>query len=528
MTTPSPSFIEQLLADQRSLTAVEQFARAHDQTAFAEHSRNYRQLIPLEAPRPGEQYAFEVELDKCSGCKACVTACHSLNGLDEEETWRDVGLLVSAPSKPWKKTPVVQQTITTACHHCVDPACLNGCPVLAYEKDSVTGIVRHLDDQCIGCQYCVLKCPYDVPKYNARLGIVRKCDMCAGRLAANEAPACVQACPNEAIRITKVSKSEVTIQLRERGEAFLTGAPDGDYTLPTTIYRNENPVSQGPPLVAADASQVQSQPAHWPLVSMLVLSQASVGVIALAAWQIPPSPAMFVFAVGLAAIGLGASVFHLGRPFGAWRAFLNVRRSWMSREIVAFGIYAALLVLSAAIGIFAAHWRWLAIVAAGSVVVGTLGVFCSAMIYHDTQRPLWHWRRSVPLFFGTTMVLGAAGAVVLRSSSVLLAVIVVSVIAKLLVEILTLRHGTARSLTPLKKAVLLITGPFQFVAFARMICSVAGGIGLPVLLMTGALESFRLSASILMFALLLGGELIERFLFFTTVTAPKMPGNISA
>ena len=71
-----------------------------------------------------------------------------------------------------------QQTVTTACHHCVEPACLEGCPVLAYEKDAETGIVRHLDDQCIGCQYCVLKCPYDVPKYSAKRGIVRKCDMC--------------------------------------------------------------------------------------------------------------------------------------------------------------------------------------------------------------------------------------------------------------------------------------------------------------------------------------------------------------
>ena len=46
--------------------------------------------------------------------------------------------------------------------------CLNGCPVLAYEKDPVTGIVRHLDDQCIGCQYCMLKCPYDVPQVLAQ------------------------------------------------------------------------------------------------------------------------------------------------------------------------------------------------------------------------------------------------------------------------------------------------------------------------------------------------------------------------
>src|SRR3954466_2950723 len=84
-----------------------------------------------------------------------------------------------------------------------------GCPTKAYEKDPVTGIVKHLDDQCFGCQYCTLMCPYDAPKYNEARGIVRKCDMCSDRLAHGEAPACVQACPNEAIRIPVTDRAGV-------------------------------------------------------------------------------------------------------------------------------------------------------------------------------------------------------------------------------------------------------------------------------------------------------------------------------
>src|SRR6185369_3646357 len=164
-------------------------------------------------------YAFEVDLDSCTGCKACVSACHSLNGLDDDETWRDVGLLIGGD----RRHPF-QQTVTTACHHCADPACLNGCPVLAYEKDPVTGIVRHLDDQCIGCSYCILKCPYDVPKFNHRLGIVRKCDMCHGRLLHGEAPACVQACPHEAIRIDIVNQNSVRAVSAIPGVSVLPGA----------------------------------------------------------------------------------------------------------------------------------------------------------------------------------------------------------------------------------------------------------------------------------------------------------------
>ncbi|HLX71868.1 MAG TPA: 4Fe-4S dicluster domain-containing protein, partial [Verrucomicrobiae bacterium] len=210
MMAPAPSksetrtLIDALLEEQRDLSAAERFARWHDANATCDlPPPSHRILVPLTRPKPGEQYAFEVDLDRCSGCKSCVTACHALNGLDEDETWRNTGLLHGRGRNSF------QQTVTTACHHCVEPGCLDGCPVLAYDKDPLTGIVRHLDDQCIGCQYCVMMCPYEVPKYSEKRGIVRKCDMCHQRLAHGEAPACVQACPSEAIRITVVEKKAV-------------------------------------------------------------------------------------------------------------------------------------------------------------------------------------------------------------------------------------------------------------------------------------------------------------------------------
>ena len=201
------TLIDDLLAEQQLLTPVATFSRKHERHTLPAQAKYYRDLIPLSSPEAGEQYAFAVDLDACTGCKACVTACHNLNGLDDDETWRDVGVLFGGTV-----LEPVQQTITTACHHCVDPACMNGCPVNAYDKDPVTGIVRHLDDQCIGCQYCIWKCPYDVPKYSKKRGIVRKCDMCSSRLAVGEAPACVQACPKEAIAISLV-KAETTVSI---------------------------------------------------------------------------------------------------------------------------------------------------------------------------------------------------------------------------------------------------------------------------------------------------------------------------
>src|SRR5215472_3318312 len=87
------TLIDKLLAEQQRLTAVERFSEAHERHAIPAQAKYYRQLLPTRSPAPGEQYAFAVDLDLCSGCKACVTACHNLNGLEEEETWRSVGLL---------------------------------------------------------------------------------------------------------------------------------------------------------------------------------------------------------------------------------------------------------------------------------------------------------------------------------------------------------------------------------------------------------------------------------------------------
>jgi Fe-S-cluster-containing dehydrogenase component/DMSO reductase anchor subunit len=390
MSDPEPrTLIDDLLAEQRTLTAVERFARAHERHEFPAQQKHYRDLIPLNAPQPGEQYAFAVNLDTCTGCKACVSACHSLNGLEDGELWREVGLLHGGTARA-----PFQQTITTACHHCADPACANGCPVLAYEKDAATGIVRHLDDQCIGCQYCVLKCPYDVPKYSENLGIVRKCDMCQSRLAAGEAPACVQACPNEAIRIEVVKSEAVASEGR-----MLPGVFENSYTRPTTTYRTSRDM---PATVRDGAEKLRLEHAHWPLIFMLVLTQAAAGAYgaAFAAGGFVP----VIFATVLLHAGLAVSVLHLGRPLGAWRFFLGLRKSWMSREILVFGMFAGCGTAFA--GVVWLGWKMEGVLGIGTLVLAAAGITCSVMIYVDTRRPAWSALRTFAKFFGTAIVLG--------------------------------------------------------------------------------------------------------------------------
>ncbi|HYC72557.1 MAG TPA: DmsC/YnfH family molybdoenzyme membrane anchor subunit, partial [Opitutaceae bacterium] len=482
------------------------------------------QLVPLTAPGPGEQYAFEVDLDSCTGCKACVAGCHALNGLDEEETWRDTGLLVGGDERhPF------QQTVTTACHHCADPGCLNGCPVLAYEKDPATGIVRHLDDQCIGCSYCVLKCPYDVPKYSSRLGIVRKCDMCHQRLGAGEAPACVQACPTHAIKIVNVSvtRSAAPDQAAPAGvagsSAFLPTAPDPSYTQPTTRYvtRRALPADLRP----ADQNMLRPQPAHWPLTLMLVCTQTAVGLQAareLMGQSTGAPPALGWAAVGFAAAGLAASVAHLGQPLRAWRVFLGLRRSWLSREAVVFGAWFPALVLSVATDLLAP--------AAGRAALffGAVGVYCSAMIYVDTRRHAWRAAQSVGRFLGTAAVAGTAGAFAAAPSHAAVALLVLAVAAKFGLEARAARPAAERDaddpLDPALATARLLTGRFHLVFGLRFTLPVAGVLLLTYATAGATAAVSRPAAFAAGLLLLLGGEVAERHLYFRTVDAPKMPG----
>ena len=185
--------------------------------------------------------------------------------------WRKVGLLVGGSSR----LPVLQH-VTTACHHCVEPACMEGCPVQAYEKDPVTGIVRHLDDQCIGCQYCILKCPYDVPRYSKSKGIVRKCDMCTNRLAGGRGPGLRAG-------VSRIRQSASRSSIRKcgkesRGEPFSAGAPEPGYTKPSTVYKTRKPL---PTICCPPITGRPPQHSHLPLVWMLVLTQMSVGALAI-------------------------------------------------------------------------------------------------------------------------------------------------------------------------------------------------------------------------------------------------------
>lgn len=549
--------LDSLLTQQQQLTAVQRFTQRHESTSGPVMAELYQDLIPLSQPKPGEQYAFEVDLDACSGCKSCVAACHNLNGLEEHETWRNVGVLYGGTDNE----PFLQH-ITTACHHCLDPACLTGCPVKAYDKDPQTGIVRHLDDQCIGCKYCVFMCPYDVPRYSPTKGIVRKCDMCHDRLAVGEAPACVQSCPNHAIRIRTVSVESVAEHC-EAGQ-FLPTAPDPGVTLPTTTYKTRRPMPRN--LLPADYYSATPQHSHLALVVMLVLTQLSVGAFVVGQalvwgpWADPVMrsairPVFATIGVVLGLVGMNAAVFHLGRPFYAYRALLGLGTSWLSREILAFGVFGGLAMAhAAAVWLAVGRPAWEKIADTFGLltcIAGVAAVVCSIMIYERTGRPFWSLHRTATRFLLSCAVLGlpialfvslaaslwqegfTAADIMRQYGQVLCVYLMSAAAAKLLFETAIFASLRRRQFTPLKRSAVLLSDNLGSTTMLRYFFGSVGGLLLPAILLSeratlngpdGYHPLFLCAMVSLTFVTLLIGEFYERYLFFAASASAKMPG----
>ncbi|WP_149494940.1 DmsC/YnfH family molybdoenzyme membrane anchor subunit [Roseiconus lacunae] len=554
-----PDFLGRLLEEQQQLTAVEAFSDWHTQHSDYEPAQEkyYRNLIPLAAPSTGEQFAFEVNLDACSGCKACVVACHTLNGLEEDESWRRVGTLMIGDES--ENLPAAIQHVTTACHHCEDPGCLNGCPVKAYDKDPVTGIVRHLDDQCIGCKYCTMMCPYEVPRYSDRLGIVRKCDMCHQRLSVGEAPACVQSCPNEAIRISIVS----TETPEDRSEAVVPSAPPSAITQPTTRFVSARTLDCTN-AVPQDKNFDEVAESHWPLAVMLVMTQIAVGMLlteaivagmlAITGTVVPTAVtlATALLAFAIANVGLGIAPMHLGQPLRMWRVFLGLRTSWLSREAVVLGKFMGTLAFGIGLVGLPVIWSYIpALIQAwiprdyipdwlgravllAAIPMGVAGLYCSAMIYIATQRRLWRKQRTLPRFFGTMLATGPQlTAVVFAASGFHKTAITLTLVAialscwKLSLESrVYLRGGNDHDHYD-QRSVRLIQKHLAGLAKARvgsfLAAMVLAGFGTIVLLGSHVLGSVLLAMA---GSLLIAGENLERLLYFKSVVYDRMPGTL--
>jgi DMSO reductase anchor subunit len=371
--------------------------------------------------------------------------------------------------------------------------------------------------------------------------------MCADRLKAGEAPACVQSCPSEAIRIRVVDVADVAARA-EAGE-FLVTAPDPALTQPTTVYKSSRALANG--VRSADHYRLVPEHIHTPLVVMLTLTQLSVGAIlvdflARLAGYSGGLPTMILLAIGLGCghLGLVASTLHLGRPQYAYRALIGLRHSWLSREIATFGAFAAFATPHAALSILLPRWYGqypaLALTLSGlSLAAGIAGVSCSVMVYAATRRPFWGARLAFPRFGTTTCLLGSsvlllacsfAGEPTARGLGLAAALGLIAVaVLKVRGEATFLTHRDDREDTPLRRSALLLDGPLAPAWRLRVALCVVGGITLPlywIALGPALIPTDGAAIATLAFLVAIAGELTERCLFFAAVVRPKMPGGM--
>lgn len=135
----------------------------------------------------------------CVNCKLCERACAERSGLPYDDT-----IAAEEKQSEHKFTVVLakgDKYMRRLCMHCEDPTCASVCPVGAFRK-TAAGPVVYEESRCMGCRYCMLACPFGVPKYewSKLLPRVRKCDMCADRVAAGGQTACTDACPTGATK----------------------------------------------------------------------------------------------------------------------------------------------------------------------------------------------------------------------------------------------------------------------------------------------------------------------------------------
>lgn len=148
-----------------------------------------------------------IDLSTCIGCKACEVACMEWNDLPVDETYRATGGYQTIPDLAHNFWNLIKfnevdngngllwTMAKHQCMHCENPGCLRACPAPGAIVQYTNGIVDFVQENCIGCQFCVTGCPFNVPRISPKNQKVYKCTLCSDRVAAGLEPACIKACP---------------------------------------------------------------------------------------------------------------------------------------------------------------------------------------------------------------------------------------------------------------------------------------------------------------------------------------------
>ena len=165
---------------------------------------------------------------RCIGCRICEKACNTVNELpDPEKPFDDLSVLDTKRRTDPKSYTIVNKydNIKSAkgplfrkiqCNHCLEPACASACFVKAFKKTK-EGAVTYDESVCVGCRYCMIACPFEIPTYEydkAFTPRIMKCTLCHPRVLEGKLPGCVEACPKEALTFGK--RKDLIKTARER------------------------------------------------------------------------------------------------------------------------------------------------------------------------------------------------------------------------------------------------------------------------------------------------------------------------
>jgi DMSO reductase anchor subunit len=285
----------------------------------------------------------------------------------------------------------------------------------------------------------------------------------------------------------------------DHSAANAPGLPAASHTLSST--RITPPDRMVPTFERADHHRVRPADPHLPLVFMLVLTQLSAGAFLFLSLLPDLQRQAGLAALLVALISLAASTLHLGRPAFAWRALKMWKRSWLSREVLCFSLFAVAAAISAV----------LPLAPYAAAVLGVAGITASAFIYLVPARPAWNSMRTVADFHLTALLLGPLFLASLGIHVPMLAVVVASAV-QLLNQVVKVLVLAASDEFELRAAARLLTNDLRTILLVRIILLIAGGIVLPLV-----------GRPVWALSLALAGEMVSRYLFFVGV----VPKNVA-
>ena len=164
-----------------------------------------------------KSFAILHDITLCVGCRSCEAACNKVNELPQpDKPFTDLSVLETKRRTTTKAFTIVNKYdnpkdpnspvfYKKQCNHCLEPACASACFVSAFTKTK-TGAVTYDSSVCVGCRYCMIACPFEIPTYEYDQVLtprIRKCTMCYPRVIKGQLPGCVEACPMEALSFGK-------------------------------------------------------------------------------------------------------------------------------------------------------------------------------------------------------------------------------------------------------------------------------------------------------------------------------------